>query len=66
MNHGQFLRVKERLSIFITDEYRLKQEIETKDQTIKQLEYDKDQKIRDLEYKLTEVYAHLKNISSKI
>ncbi len=50
----------------ITDEYRLKQEIETKNQTIKQLEFDKDQKIRDLEYKLTEVYAHLKNISSKI
>ncbi len=42
------------------------QEIETKDQTIKQLENDKEQKIRDLEYKLTEVYAHLKNISSKI
>ena len=50
----------------ITDEYRLKQEIENKDQTIKQLENDKDQKIRDLDYKLTEVYAHLKNISSKI
>ncbi len=50
----------------ITDEYRLKQEIETKDQTIKQLETDKEQKIRDLEYKLTEVYAHLKNISLRI
>jgi len=50
----------------ITDEYRLKQEIETKNQTIQHLESDNEQKIRDLEYKLTEVYAHLKNISSKI
>jgi len=50
----------------ITDEYRLKQEILTKDETIKQLESDKDQKIRDLEYKMTEVYAHLKNISLRI
>lgn len=47
----------------ITDEYRLKQELESKNQTIRQLETDKDQKIRDLEYKITEVYAHLKNIT---
>ena len=50
----------------ITDQYRLRYELNQKSEIIENLENQKDRKIQDLENRVSELYIHLNNIMPKI
>ena len=50
----------------ITDQYRLRYELNLKSEIIENLENQKDRKIQDLENKVSELYVHLNNIMPKV
>ncbi len=50
----------------ITDQYRLRHELNQKSERIEGLENEKDKKIQNLENKMSELYIHLNNIMPKV